>query len=158
MKKFFVFGLSLALLVACLAGCAASPRAENAASDKGYYEGVYDSVESTEAERPGENAAGLQNQKLIRTVSVEAETDDLDASLSTLASRISAMGGYVEDQTSPIKEAYFTHNGVKTVIEPYGDGLVGNFNIVLQSGENVIEIFVKDSAGNVNTYSETITI
>jgi len=99
MKKFFVFGLSLALLVACLAGCAASPRAENAASDKGYYEGVYDSVESTEAERPGENAAGLQNQKLIRTVSVEAETDDLDASLSTLASRISAMGGYVEDQT-----------------------------------------------------------
>jgi len=92
------------------------------------------------------------------TVSYKITIDTDKPGISIMARTDPCVAGYVEEQTSPIKEAYFTHNGVKTVIEPYGDGLVGNFNIVLQSGENVIEIFVKDSAGNVNTYSETITI
>lgn len=38
------------------------------------------------------------NQKLIRTVNMDAETEDLDALLTSVESRVAALGGYIESR------------------------------------------------------------
>lgn len=106
MKKLVCILFAFMFTVCCFAGCSAeSPT--NLGAEKPYYGGVYDSVgEDVAVTAPAgsstgdlSGSAGVQNQKLIRTVTVEAETDDLDGLLSTLQARIAALNGYIEQQT-----------------------------------------------------------
>ena len=102
-KKYLAIILSAVLIVSLLAGCAKSMDAgmaedyyynapvENAGS--GVYDDSYKEVgEASTAE------AELTDRKLIKTVELDAETEDLDELLGTLTQQVNQLGGYVENQ------------------------------------------------------------
>ena len=88
------------LLLLGLTACGSSAKSE-AAYDNGYY--------APGAEAPAEMESGLSkvesttsslptDRKLIRTISIEAETEDLTTLSEDIAGRISALGGYIESK------------------------------------------------------------
>ena len=93
MKKFRVLAMLL-VVVMLFAGCAKemSPqdnRLPEAAAGNGVYE---ESAEKTES-------IGIEeNRKLIRTVTIQAETADLDVILSDLDAQLATLGGYVQNK------------------------------------------------------------
>lgn len=102
-KKYLAIILSAVLIVSLLAGCAKSMDAgmaedyyynapvENAGS--GVYDDSYKEVgEASTAE------AELTDRKLIKTVELDAETEDLDELLGALTQQVNQLGGYVENQ------------------------------------------------------------
>lgn len=98
-----MFGLVLAvLLLLSFSGCskATSENAGDYRADAPQYEGVYDSLQVGAAEQvKGEDAAPVEHgQKLIRTMMLETETDDMDALLTALDGQIVQLGGYVESR------------------------------------------------------------
>lgn len=109
-RKRIILVAVFCLLLGMLSGCGAKSEANGAitqgyAPEAAYREDfLYDSADSVVAESkaPGkaENGnGGVQNQKLIRTMHVEAETDDLDTMLANLDARIRELGGYVENKS-----------------------------------------------------------
>ena len=109
-RKWIILVAVCCLLLGMLSGCGAKSEANGAitqgyAPEAAYREDfLYDSADSVVAESkaPGkaENGnCGVQNQKLIRTMHVEAETDDLDTMLANLDARIRELGGYVENKS-----------------------------------------------------------
>lgn len=115
MKKMKWIAVLLAAVLAAgvLAGCSAaeSLAANGSAAPREdfMYDAVYDGADSVVMESGSSSgkygttgtvgSAGVQNQKLIRTMNVEAETDDLDALLAKLDARIAELGGYVENKS-----------------------------------------------------------
>lgn len=112
MKKYKL--LSLLLVVAILlAGCgeAAAPESNGISSGAKYdtadsadiYYRYETEMEMGSEEKPSQSGTTsvpqVNAQKLIRTITVEAETNDLDALLAQLDAKISAMGGYVENRS-----------------------------------------------------------
>ncbi len=106
MKKCLVWVLVITLCMGLLAACGGKSAATeqyrgNALEDaaEGYVE--Y-STENGSTSLSGSAAGGTQpaatNQKLIRKVYLEAETEDLDALLDAVMKKISQLGGYVEQQ------------------------------------------------------------
>lgn len=106
MKKWFVCFLLLALM---LSGCSAKSN-ESAnpqwptGSVKEEFSGTYapeapnmDAALGTDYESIT-NAPAAQDRKLIRTIRVEAETEDMDSLLTQLNGQIAALGGYIENQ------------------------------------------------------------
>lgn len=104
MRRLFSVMMALLLVLAGFAGCSANTTAQDSAAN-GRYEAesskgsLYDGAESPQESVTSSSAAGVQNQKLIRTMTVEAETSDMDALLGALDGKISALGGYVENQS-----------------------------------------------------------
>lgn len=111
--------LMIALLVAGLfVGCGAASKndaagmdypveAPEAAPDYDYNYGLNGSVadsaggnanrvDSGDQSSSADGTVTPQNQKLIRTVYMDAETEDMDALLSQIEARINELGGYVE--------------------------------------------------------------
>lgn len=87
--------LTVMLLIALLTGCGSSSNGTSAndayaPQEKG--EGIYESADSAESPMP-------DNQKLIKTIYITAETEDLDALLAQLDAQISALGGYTEQRS-----------------------------------------------------------
>lgn len=88
------------LILLSFTGCAASTM-DKATSNGGAYapESALDSnyVVKEEASVDGESGSSLpENRKLIQTVNMEIETEDLDAVLKQIDTRIAELGGYVE--------------------------------------------------------------
>lgn len=108
MKK-RILALTLCLmLVLSISGCAAAAKdtvsngyAPEAEMSPGYsYDGVYDRVDYEKIE---ENTASTSEQpalpadrKLIQTVDMSVETEDLDAVLAQIEARVQELGGYIE--------------------------------------------------------------
>ena len=91
MKKLSII-LALLLTISLLAGCSAPSRSDsmmNAGAAEG--EGIYDSNSSGES-------AEIIGRKLIRTITIEAETKDLDGLLADIDSQLVALGGYVQSK------------------------------------------------------------
>ena len=102
--------VSMLLVMAMLAGCSAKSvaneapmeSASNAVLDKltdGYYaesDMSYGAGGQTTGSVQG--SAGVTAQKLIRTMNLEVETDDMNALLGPLEGKIKAMGGYIESR------------------------------------------------------------
>lgn len=61
------------------------------------------------------------------------------------------------DDFSPIDSAYYTLNGKKTTLSVDTDTNSCSVKITLPTGENSVQIFVKDKAGNAKKYTTTIT-
>ena len=98
MKKLLALTLTLLLVAAMLFGCGAK---SNDAAEGGANR--YESDEIYDKEISGSttdsSAAPQQtNQKLVRKVWLNAETEDLDALLATVDSRITELSGYVENR------------------------------------------------------------
>jgi len=95
MKRTRILPLLLALLMilALFAGCSAAPSEFNkgeAPMPEGG-EGIYDSNSGTQN-------AEIIGRKLIRTITIEAETKDLDALLTDLDAQLATLGGYVQSK------------------------------------------------------------
>lgn len=115
LRKLLALLLTILLVAGVFAGCGAAPMENGAAMDNveapeaspdyGYLADgklnldseSMDRVESeTAAGSEGEDSVNSQNQKLIRTVYMDAETEDMDTLLSQVEERIKELGGYVE--------------------------------------------------------------
>ncbi len=115
MKKRIAIALVLVLALSLLSGCGKSPTSldKNAAADyeeEGYM--MADMVAETMAVSGSYQAAAAprargadtgtpvlpENRKWIITMSLNAETDNLDSALEAVNQQISALNGYVESQ------------------------------------------------------------
>lgn len=89
-RKIIALLLSLALLLVFAAGCSAPTPNKAPISDGGNLNGNL-----------GENfndSAVTANRKLIRKIYLNAETEDMDALLTQVSSRVSALGGYIQER------------------------------------------------------------
>ena len=108
--------LCLLLAALLLTGCSAKTTMDNAAQRapmemEGIYDGISDKLYSEEySTADSDTTGGTQNspttqsngttgQKLIRTMDMEVETENLDELLAFLDSKISALGGYLENKS-----------------------------------------------------------
>ena len=106
MKRFKLLALLMSVfLVLSLAACAAAPNEMGGVAMDGMYAPEKDFVANeavTESPSLSGNAgAGVSvqtNQKLIQTVRITAETDNMDGLLGSVNEKIAALQGYVEAQ------------------------------------------------------------
>lgn len=101
--KKYLAGLLALLLVVSLTGCGAtaSDKAVSYSNGSAAPEALYGGIVEDSAEVPMESGSGAtaqDNQKLIKTVSIRAETEDLNALLSALDQRVAQLGGYIENR------------------------------------------------------------
>ena len=107
-RKLFAILMVCLLITGIFAGCGAEAMMD-APMDNGAVADRIESIEAPEAPEyslndssstadsaAGETAIDPQNQKLIRTVYMDAETEDMDTLLSQVQKRINELGGYVE--------------------------------------------------------------
>ena len=99
MKRILIWILAFALL---LTGCGAEYANGGMAMDsmapeaEEKYEGIYD--EAVDGSGSTADSTAYPEQKLIKTVEMNTETEDLDALLTTLTGHIRELGGYTEYQ------------------------------------------------------------
>ncbi len=98
MKKQIAWILSVLLLTSMLFGCgAATETVRDAVSGSAAEAPEYSMKNESLADSAGSTAAPqLQNQKLVRKIWLEAETDNMDPLLEDIDSRIAELSGYVE--------------------------------------------------------------
>lgn len=107
MKRYLLWVLSLMLVAGLLCGCGAESMDNDAGAaapaEKGDYIYMYDSekpeisTDSTSNSTASAPEIGV-NQKLVRKIRMEAETEDLDALLIQLDQRLADLGGYCESR------------------------------------------------------------
>lgn len=104
-RQILTMVLAAIFVAGCLAGCSSKATVGDAgangnyAAEYEYGDAIYDKTEAPQESASTTSTAGFQNQKLIRRMSVEAETADMDTLLSALESKTAALGGYVENQS-----------------------------------------------------------
>lgn len=115
-RKILALLMTFTLIAALFAGCGGS--ASNEAADMAPAENAGWAVDDAVS---AESAAGLsgstqsaaatvsENQKLITTVYLDAETEDLDAMLSHISEKITSLGGYMESQDIYNGSAYASY-------------------------------------------------
>ena len=101
--KKYLAGLLALLLIVSMTGCGAtaSDKAVSYSNGSAAPEALYGGIVEDSAEVPMESGSGStaqDNQKLIKTVSIRAETEDLNALLSALDQRVTPLGGYIENR------------------------------------------------------------
>lgn len=107
MKRLFTTSIVLLLILGLLTGCGAkeeaamqspgaAPAETWAESDAAMEEVLYDESKTT-AEDGGTTMP--ENQKLIRTVYLDAETLDMDPLMAWIESRVGSLGGYFEQKS-----------------------------------------------------------
>ncbi len=142
-KRIAAFLLVVTVL-AGIAGCSANAKAESMGNaDAGI---LYDSIYGT----PGESAddallqqnktqAGtvVSNQKLVRKMTVEAETNDLDALLAELNSRVASLEGYIEKRS--------VRNGSTTATRRYRHA-----DLTIRIPADMLDAFIEHISGKTN--------
>ena len=157
MKKFVSMTLAVLLVLSLLSGCGAS---SNVTADRAPMEPAAPAMkEEMAVEAPMMMASGTMTndmagevgqsvpnteQKLIKTIRMETETEDLDALLPQINAKIGALGGYVENQ-----ELY---NG-----SSYSSYRYRNANLTIRIPADQLNGFVEDVKGvsNVVSYNES---
>lgn len=108
-RKFLAFSATIVLVIALLAGCGANT--SDMLYDGSYKnaEGIYDSsAEVGSSITPSDSGQidGAAEQKLIKTVNLSAETEDLTGLLDDLSQQVKNLGGYIESRTVYNGSAY----------------------------------------------------
>lgn len=130
--------IALLVLACILTGCGgvAMDSVENGMSGStGSFDGIYEEF------APGDPGSGAQlsDQKLITTVEINAETEDLDALMPQLSEHIAQLGGYVEFQNTYYGSAYssYRHRSANMTIRIPADKL-NDFLLHVEGASNVI--------------------
>ena len=130
--------IALLVLACMLTGCGAVAldSVENGMSGStGSFDGIYEEF------APGDPGSGAQlsDQKLITTVELNAETEDLDALMPQLSEHIAQLGGYVEFQNTYYGSAYssYRHRSANMTIRIPADKL-SDFLLHVEGASNVI--------------------
>lgn len=139
MKKKRLFALLLVVLL--LTGCGAkSTDAANGAAAAQVEEVYYEAADSISLNTSASaSESGNVEQKLIKRVSMNAETEDLDALLAQLSQKISDLGGYVEYQELYNGSSYssYRYRSANLTIRIPADKL-GEFTEQVQGVSNVV--------------------
>lgn len=112
-KMMWCLVMAAVLLVGCSAKNAVADRMEapmESAKAEGDYGGLLDSYYAADMENASNGSAGkpsssvetgqgVMAQKLIRTMTLDVETDDLDALLAFLDAKVVALNGYMEERS-----------------------------------------------------------
>lgn len=146
MKKFLALVLSLLLLLT-LAACGGSSKDSAAAMDsmESVREEVGMSNGSLTTDSAGSTAALPADRKLIRTVSMDAETEELDPLLTALDEKIAALGGYVESRN--------VYNG-----STYSSRRYRHADLTVRIPADTLDGFVEHVSGVSNVVSSNETI
>ena len=146
--KYMSFLLAV-LLVAALCGCSSSVSKEMAMDN--YYSapesgaaGIYDGA-SEKVEMSSNINAPLTDRKLIKTVDLNAETEDLDALLEAIAQRVTELGGYVENQR--------VYNG-----SAYASRRSRSASMTVRIPANLLDGFIDHVANQTNIVSQYTTV
>lgn len=99
-RHFFAVFLCFCLL---LTACGAEAPADKEAAHDVRYDRTESPMEDASTELETDSAAGLtapaqSDRKLIRTVSMDAETENYDALITALEEKLTALGGYTESR------------------------------------------------------------
>ena len=160
MKKLVSLTLAVLMVLALFAGCGASSATDAAAPKQEAAEEMY--VESPAMMANGvtmdsisESGSSIPDteQKLIKTVRMDVETEDLEALLPQINEKINALGGYVEEQelyNGSSYSSYRSRNASLTIRIPAADlnsfveNIKGVSNVVTynESTENVTLTYV----------------
>ena len=106
MKKLVSLSLVMLLVLSLFAGCGGSSMAKDAIAEPAARQEMAveapmmmanGTVTSDSAAEVGQSVPGTE-QKLIKTIRMDVETEDLEALLPQISAKIGAMGGYVENQ------------------------------------------------------------
>lgn len=150
MKKIRLLALLLCLTL-LFAGCAAAsaPKGEamnNAVANPEAGNGIYNEGEKTE------NVTGIEeNRKLIRTITMEAETSDLDQILADLDAQLATLGGFVQNKSvqngrgGSARHATLTLRIPADKVDLFVDHVEGATNI-LSSNETAEDVTLKYAA------------
>lgn len=144
MKKYLSVFLAVLLILSLATGCGAqsaadsAPRQEAAAEAPGAANGLY-------AEMGSESTILPENRKLIKTVYMHAETEDLDGILVQVEEQIAALGGYVEER--------YIHNG-----SAYSDYRYRDADLTIRIPAESVDSFVSHVSGisNIVSTSESV--
>ena len=152
MKKFWKVTLAMVLVIALLAGCGASSMvADRAPAMKNeiavespaapMLEYAMDSV--TGVSGAGQSVPGVE-QKLIKTVRMDVETENLEALLPQISMKISELGGDVENQDLYNGSSYSSYRNCSA-------------NLTIRVPAENLNGFVEDVKGvsNVVSYNES---
>ena len=114
-RKALAIVLTVLLLAGMLTGCGAKASNDRAPMEDYYFNsesaaGAFDGAgEKVEADMSSSSGAALADRKLIKTVELTAETEDLDALLTAITGRVSELGGYIENQRVYNGSAYASY-------------------------------------------------
>lgn len=116
MKKFVSLTLAVLMVLSLLSGCGGSSMAKDAAAPAARQEMAEEapmmmasgSVTNGSLKDAAQSVPNTE-QKLIKTIRMETETEDLDALLPQINTKISALGGYVENQELYNGSAYSSY-------------------------------------------------
>lgn len=114
-RKVLAIILTVLLLAGILTGCGAKASNDRAPMEDYYFNsesaaGAFDGAgEKKEADMSSSSGAALADRKLIKTVELTAETEDLDALLTAITGRVSELGGYIENQRVYNGSAYASY-------------------------------------------------
>lgn len=144
MKKYLSVMLTVLLLLSLLTGCGGSSAAESAPKQEAAEEfpGAADGLYTEE----GAGSAILpENRKLIKTVRMDAETEDLDTLLTQVDEQIAALGGYVE-----VRDVY---NG-----STYSNYRYRNADLTIRIPAEQVDSFVShvDGISNIVSTNESV--
>lgn len=162
-KKLLALLLALAMVVAALTACgaesadngyykteAAMPEAE-APMEEAWVEEEYASDESGISSASGSTPALPEGQKIITTLNITAQTEDMDPLLENINAKITQLGGYMEAQEiyngSAYGNSYRYRNAYLTIRIPAKD--LDSFVALVKENANVVR---------QNTSTENVTL
>ena len=110
MKQWFLMILSVLLLL-FFAACSAQTESSYTKTDVAYREEngsglLYGDAMEAPSQSAGGNVSLIQNQKLVRTMRIQAQTQDMDPLLTQMETKIRQLGGYVESKNLRNGSAY----------------------------------------------------
>ena len=147
MKKYLSLILVLLLTLSLLAGCGAKSAYDGMVQENGGMGPATADKETASTGSVGSDSAPLPaNQKLIRTIRLEAETEDLEPLLDTVNQRIADLNGYVE-----AKNIYNGSNYSGSRRYRYA-------NLTIRIPADKLDEFVQNVSGSANVVSAEETV
>lgn len=110
LKRILALALSILLLITLIAGCKNAPASGNMGAADDYHNNGSAKPEGNLSSGTTLNPGVADDRKLIRTVSMTTETEDMDTLLTGISQRITELGGYVESREVYTGSAYETYS------------------------------------------------
>jgi len=134
--------LMIIAILAGIAGCSAKAESAGSANKDFLYDGVYGSPyesadEAMNQQSENKTVVGVTNQKLVRKMTVEAETNDLDALLAELNTKVVSLEGYIEKRS--------VRNGSPTATRRYRHA-----ELTIRVPADMLDMFVEHIQGKTN--------
>jgi len=151
MKKYLSITLAILLILSLLAGCSAASKSDGMAgapmeNGTGGIKESYETDDSLTGSSESTSTVLPQNQKLIRTVRMEAETEDMTALLENVKARIAELDGYVEGEN--------IHNGSN-----YSNSRRYRYaNLTIRIPADKLDEFVQNVSDSANITSSEQTV